>query len=91
MDRLNARLRDLLQARARLAVDIARWKQRQGIAAPDPAREEEMLRRVLRDAIPGFDRAELRRLFVVIFRASRRLAVQATRPPRSPRAGRTSR
>jgi chorismate mutase len=90
MDRLNVRLRDLLQERARLAVDIARWKHRRGIAAPDAEREQEMLRRVLVKPGPGFDPGALESIFVAIFSASRRLTVQATVRPnrvrRRPRA-----
>jgi methylated-DNA-protein-cysteine methyltransferase-like protein len=78
MDRLNARLCDLLQERARLAVTIARWKQERGMSVPDTAREAEMLQRMLDGAGEGFDRAALERLLRGILHASRELALRAT-------------
>jgi 3-deoxy-7-phosphoheptulonate synthase/chorismate mutase len=80
MDRLNLKLRDTLQERARLAADIARWKASRGISTPDPRRERDMLRQVLEVAPAGFDRTVLRQIFVTILRASRRHAMQAARP-----------
>lgn len=82
MDRLNARLRDLLQERARLAVEIARWKRDQGLPVADRAREQEMLDRLLARPPRGFDRATLQRLLRTIFAASRRLAVREAKPRR---------
>jgi chorismate mutase len=80
MDSLNARLRDLLQERALLAVEIARWKSTRGLRVADPAREQAMLDRLLARPTPGFDRATLRRLLRTIFAASRRLAVREAKP-----------
>jgi chorismate mutase len=75
MDRLNARLVAALQARARLALRIARTKERAGLPAPDPARERAMLAAVLRAAPAGFARRDLARLVRAVFAASRRLVV----------------
>ena len=75
MDRLNARLVALLQARARLALAIGRAKARLTLPAPDPARERAMLAAALRRADPGVSRSELSRLLRALFAASRRLVV----------------
>jgi methylated-DNA-protein-cysteine methyltransferase-like protein len=81
MDRLNRRLRDVLQERARTAAAIARWKSEHGRAVTDPARENAMLAMMLRDAPAGFDRATLARLLRAILRASRRHAERAASGP----------
>lgn len=78
MDRLNARLCDLLQQRARLVIAIARWKHQQGMTVPDVTRESEMLQRMLAGAGEGFDRAALERLLRGVLHASRELAIRAT-------------
>lgn len=75
MDRLNAELASLLQARARLALEIGRAKAELGLAAADPARERAMLAAVLRSAPRGFPRRELERIWRAIFAASRALVV----------------
>jgi 3-deoxy-7-phosphoheptulonate synthase/chorismate mutase len=79
MDALNLRLVALLQERARLALAIGRAKARHGLAAPDPAREREMLRAALRSPPSGFPRAELTRLLRTVLAASRRLVVRDRR------------
>jgi chorismate mutase len=79
MDRLNARLAALLQARARLALKVARTKARHGLPAPDPARERAMLAAVLRAAPPGLPRRDLAGVFRAVFAASRRLVVRDRR------------
>ena len=79
MDRLNRRLRDLLQERARLAVEIARWKSQNGLAVADRNREREMLDDLLAEPGSGFDRATLQRLLWAILAASRRLAVRESK------------
>jgi chorismate mutase len=79
MDRLNAELAALLQRRARLVREIGRRKRALGLGAADPAREREMLARVLARAPRGFERAELARIFRAVFAASRRLVVRARR------------
>lgn len=79
MDRLNARLVALLQARARLAREIGHAKRDLGLSAPDPARERAMLRAALADAPPGFPRRELAALLKAVFAASRRLVVSDRR------------
>jgi|GEM_PF-5755016 len=88
MDRLNARLVVLLQARARLAGTIGRAKARHGLAAADPARERAMLTSLLTDAAPGLGRAELSRVLRAVFAASRRLVLK-DRGRRSQRARRS--
>ena len=80
MDRLNRRLRDLLQERARLAIGIATWKTARGLPVVDAARERAMLSRLLESPPPGFERPVLRRLLGAILQASRETAVQAARP-----------
>ena len=82
MDRLNAKLAELLQRRARLALAIGRKKIEFDLAAPDPAREREMLANVLKTAPPGFERRELARIFRSIFAASRSLVVRDRRVTR---------
>ncbi len=76
MDRLNAKLASDLQARARLALQIARAKSRHGFEPADPKREQEMMRRVLDAAPKGFERCDLARIFKTIFVASRELVVR---------------
>jgi chorismate mutase len=78
MDRLNLRIRNLVQERARLAAEIARWKHARGANVPDAEREIQMLQRVLRNPGTGFDRAALARIFAVLFDESRQVAVHAT-------------
>lgn len=76
MDRLNLRLRDLLQQRARMAIGIARWKAARGLSIADPERERAMLAAMLEAPGPGFDRAVLRRLLRGVLLASRAAALQ---------------
>jgi chorismate mutase len=79
MDRLNLRLRDLLQQRARLAIDIACWKAARGLPVADPARERAMLAAMLESPGPGFERPALQRLLRAILRESRAAAVVEAR------------
>lgn len=76
MDRLNARLAAVLQQRARLALTIGRAKAKLGLAAPDPAREREMLRVLLRSVAPGFARRDLARILRTVFATSRSLVIR---------------
>jgi chorismate mutase len=86
MDRVNRALCAVLQRRARLAVEIAAWKHRRGLAIADPARERAMLHSMLAQAGPGFDRAALARLLRTVLRESRLLALrEAPGTPRSER------
>lgn len=73
MDRLNLDLREVLQARARLAARIADVKRERGLPMADPAREAAMLERLLRDPTEGFEPDVLRGLFAAVFSASRKL------------------
>jgi len=87
MDRLNRRLRDLLQERARTAAAIARWKAVRGHAVADPTRETAMLAAMLRQAPEGFDRATLARLLRAILRAARVHAEKSASPASAPALG----
>lgn len=73
MDRLNRRLRDLIQERARLALAIARVKRAHGLPVVDRAREAATRRAMLRGAGHGFDRKTLARLVNAVLDASRQL------------------
>lgn len=84
MDRLNSELAELVQARARLALAIAREKAKHGLPAADLARERDMLRRVLDEAPEGLPRCDLARVFKTLFVASRELVLAA--PGEAPRA-----
>ncbi|TAJ24787.1 MAG: hypothetical protein EPO68_00965 [Planctomycetota bacterium] len=75
MDELNAELVELLQQRARLALEIGRAKALRALGAEDPARERAMLRRAVSFAPPGFARRELSHLLRGVFAASRALIV----------------
>ncbi len=75
MDDLNRALRDLLQERARLAVEIADVKHMAGLPMFDPEREAEMMARVLANAPEGFDPDTLERLLGEVFAASRGLVI----------------
>lgn len=77
MDQIQARLVNDLQERARLVVEIARVKRRDGIPIVDSAREEQMLATALACAAEGFDRAALERILRAIFAESRALALES--------------
>lgn len=79
MDRINARLADLVQSRARLAREIGALKSELGLPATARKRERDMLARILRDAPLGFERADLERIFRTLFAASRRLVIAERR------------
>jgi chorismate mutase len=72
MDRLNGELVEVLQRRARLAVEIGRVKERLGMGAVDRVRESGMLKAAVDAAPEGFSREELARVLKVVFGASRR-------------------
>jgi 3-deoxy-7-phosphoheptulonate synthase/chorismate mutase len=70
VERINLRLLDLLNERARVVLDIHALKQRRGIPAFVPEREQQMLA-TLSHRNPGpFSDATVRRLFREVFRAS---------------------
>lgn len=79
MDRINARLATVVQSRARLAREIGVLKAELGLPATARKREREMLTRILRDAPPGFARADLERIFRTVFATSRRLVIAERR------------
>ena len=91
MDRLNVRLRDLLQQRALLAVAIARWKKARGLPVADPARERVMLAAMLAAPGPGFEPPALRRLLRAILRESRSAALTAVQDRATASRSRTAR
>jgi chorismate mutase-like protein len=74
IDQVDEQLVRLLSVRAQLAIEIGRTKTEAGIALYDPAREQEVTRRVL-EANPGvLDAGALSRLFREIVGESRRAA-----------------
>ena len=80
VDQTNLVLRDTLQLRARLVGRIAAIKASRGLPAIDPGREAEMIARLLVDPPPGFDDADLRRIFEAILVASRGRVARAASP-----------
>jgi chorismate mutase-like protein len=78
IDQVDEQLVRLLSVRAQLAIEIGRTKTEAGIQLYDPAREEEVARRVL-EVNPGvLDSDALSRLFREIVGESRRAAEQAS-------------
>jgi len=82
MDRLNARLLLLIEARAQLALRIGRAKAKLALPAADAARERQMLARLTRSASSTLPREELARIFRAVFAASRRAVIRARRERR---------
>lgn len=81
VDRVNGALRDVLQERARLVVEIARWKRARGLAIADPGREARMVAELLSAPGDGFDAAALERLFRAVLAESRALAERTAAAP----------
>ena len=78
IDNVDEQLLRLLSVRAQLAIEIGRSKREEGIELHDPARETEVVRRVL-EANPGaLDAEAISRLFRVIVDESRRAAGNPT-------------
>ena len=74
MDVCTLRLLTVLQERAELTAAIGAWKRAHGLGGADPAREAEMLRKVLQQAGPGgFSAPALESIFRAVFAASRSL------------------
>lgn len=80
VDRVDARLVELLIERARLAEALGRWKRARGIAPFDPAREEAVVARAAAAARAPLDRAALERVFRAILAESRRVVQEARGP-----------
>ena len=77
IDKVDEQLLRLLSVRAQLAIEIGRGKREEGAEVYDPAREQEVVRRVL-EANPGvLDAEAIGRLFQEIVNESRRAAEQA--------------
>lgn len=70
IDRLNRKILALLQERAGVVLEIARFKEAHGLRGYDPRREREMLERLTSDASGPFGSTELTEVFQAIFRAS---------------------
>ena len=77
IDTVNLRLRDTLQERARLVQQVAARKRALGAPMVDAAREQAMLDALLTGAGEGFAPEQLARVLRGLFRAYRRLCVQA--------------
>lgn len=73
IDRVDAELVRLLNARAAIALDLARLKQGLGWEICDRAREEQVLSRVANSNGGPFDHRSLRRIFRRIIWESRRI------------------
>lgn len=76
VDRVDARLAELLNERAGLARELRQAKRALGLPALDPRREEEVFARAAAAAQAPLDPAAMRRIFEAILRESRRI-VQA--------------
>ncbi|MBK9388039.1 MAG: chorismate mutase [Planctomycetes bacterium] len=74
LDRLNLRLVALVQERARLVEEVARFKRARALPPFDPQREQEMLEQLLLQAGPGLAPDELARLLRIAMRFYRRVA-----------------
>ncbi len=89
IDKVDEQLLRLLSVRAQLAIEIGRSKREEGVDLYDPAREKEVVRRVL-EANPGvLDAAAIGRLFGEIVNESRRAAEQAAEARESSASPRT--
>jgi 3-deoxy-7-phosphoheptulonate synthase/chorismate mutase len=74
LDAVNLELLRLLEHRARLALEVARLKQRRGLPVYDAQRERDMLDALLAQSRGVLDERELEAVFSRIFAASRSLA-----------------
>ena len=73
IDQLDAEIRDLLNRRAKCALEIGIWKAENGLPVYDPLREKEILTRVVADNQGPLSGDALRRLFERILDESRGL------------------
>jgi 3-deoxy-7-phosphoheptulonate synthase/chorismate mutase len=74
LDAVNLELLRLLEHRARLALEVARLKQRRGLPVHDAQREREMLDALAAQSRGLLDAGDLEAVFNRIFQASRSLA-----------------
>jgi chorismate mutase len=77
IDGIDDKLVELLNRRARLAIEIGECKRRNGLSAVSPAREREILRRACQASAGPLDPKALTRLFRAILSESRRAAADA--------------
>lgn len=88
IDQVDEQLLKLLSVRAQLAIEIGRTKRESGVALYDPAREQEVVNRVLEQNPGVLDSEALARLFREIVAESRNAEEQAalrrTPAPESP-------
>jgi chorismate mutase-like protein len=88
IDQVDEQLLKLLSVRAQLAIEIGRTKRESGVALYDPAREQEVVNRVLEQNPGVLDAEALARLFREIVAESRNAEEQAalrrTSTPSSP-------
>ena len=73
IDELNARLVDLLNERARCALEIVALKHRQGLPIHDPKREEDVLNKVVGHSQGPLSEEALRGIFRCIMAEHRKL------------------
>lgn len=74
LDAVNLELLRLLEHRARLALEVARLKQRRGLPVCEAQRQRDMLDALLAQSRGLLDERELEAVFGGIFAASRSLA-----------------
>jgi len=77
IDQVDEQLLKLLSVRAQLAIEIGRTKRESGVALYDPAREQEVVNRVLEQNPGVLDSEALARLFREIVAESRNAEEQA--------------
>jgi chorismate mutase len=74
IDSIDAELLDLLNRRARLALEVGRRKRGAGLPLRDARRERQILARVVQDNAGPLGPAAIQRLFRTILAESRRVA-----------------
>ena len=77
IDEIDEKLVELLNLRARLAIEIGVLKRRNHLSAVSPARERAILRRVCHSSTGPLDREAIARLFRAILAESRRTAASS--------------
>jgi chorismate mutase len=81
IDKIDAELLRLLNARAELAVRVGESKRVAGLSVCDRGREREVVERARRDNRGPLDDGAVGRLFRAVIRESRRLQTQAAARP----------
>jgi chorismate mutase-like protein len=77
IDEIDEQLVDLLNRRARLAVEIGELKRKHQMSAISPEREREILDRACRSSLGPLDGEAIERLFSAILNETRRAAADA--------------